>query len=140
VSDRHNLRQMLIRHEGVRLKPYRCTAGKLTIGVGRNLDDVGITQFEAMGMLTHDMERVTKEAVDTFPWFQSLSVVRQDVVLNMLFNLGLARFREFKRMISAISRGAFAEAAKEMLESKWATQVGERATELARMMERDIYV
>jgi lysozyme len=140
VTDRLRLREMLVRHEGVRLKPYRCSAGKITIGVGRNLEDVGITHFEAMALLSGDMERVVKEAVNSFPWFQSLSVVRQDVVLNMIFNLGIHRFQGFHKMISAIVRGNFEEAAQEMLASKWSDQVGIRALELARMMRTNIYV
>lgn len=128
------LREMLIRHEGLRLKPYKCTAGKLTIGVGRNLDDVGITEMEAMQMLNADISRVERECVDHLPWFKSISVRRQDVILSMVFNLGMTRFKEFKRFIAAVERGKFDVAADEMLASKWAGQVGPRATELAQMM------
>lgn len=134
------LRELLLRHEGYRLKPYRCSEGKLTIGVGRNLDDVGISELEANLMLTNDIERVKREAVAAFPWFKSLSLVRQDVVLDMLFNLGMTRFQGFKHMIAAIRDGNFGRAAYEMVSSRWAKQVGVRATELAKMMELDRYL
>lgn len=133
-----NLRLMLMRHEGVRLTPYRCPAGKLTIGCGRNLQDVGITQLEAMTLLSNDIERVTKEA-HTFGWFKSLNRARQDVVISMIFNLGLPRFKEFKKTIEAINMGNFSKAADEMLDSSWAKQVGERAIDLADMMKRGSY-
>lgn len=134
-----NLRQLLIRHEALRLKAYKCKAGKVTIGVGRNLDDVGITEQEAMILLTGDILRVTREAA-TFPWFKSLSTVRQDVVLNMIFNLGLDGFRGFPRTIAALSNQNYQLAATEMLNSRWAAQVGRRAVELAQMMRTGNYV
>lgn len=130
----NRLRKMLLKHEGLRLKPYKCTAGKTTIGVGRNLEDVGITEAEAMILLAHDIARVHREAVESFAWFKSISTLRQDVVLDMLINLGLPRFKGFKKMIAAISAGNFDKAADEMLSSKWAEQVGPRAKDLAHMM------
>lgn len=130
---------MLIRHEGLRLKPYTDTVGKTTIGVGRNLTDIGITQLEAMQLLTNDIDRVQKEAV-SLPWFKSLSVVRQDVVLDMIFNLGLSKLLGFKDMCAALANGNFERASKEMLSSAWAAQVGPRAQELAQMMRLDRYL
>jgi lysozyme len=134
------LREMLIKHEGLRLKPYKCTAGKTTIGVGRNLDDVGISKFEAMQMLAADIGRIQKEAVENFNWFKSISVVRQDVVLSMLFNMGLSRFSGFKNMIAAIVAQNYSKAADEMMNSAWSAQVGIRATELAQMMREGRYL
>jgi len=134
------LRELLIHHEGIRLKPYVCSAGKITIGVGRNLQDVGITEFEAMQLLTNDIERVQREAVSAFPWFKSLCIVRQDVVLDMLFNLGIHRFKGFKKMISCLVVQNYVEAAHQMLDSNWAKQVGNRAQDLASMMRSGTYV
>ena len=71
-----------------------------------------------------------------FPWFVRLNTVRRDVVLNMVFNLGLPRFRRFKKNIAAIKDKRWDDAAKEMLNSKWARQVKGRAKELARMMRK----
>ena len=133
-----NLRRLLIKHEGLRLKPYRCTAGKLTIGVGRNLEDVGISEQEALVLLNGDIERTVKETSE-FSWYASLSCVRQDVVLSMVFNLGLSRFKGFVKLIECLQNGNFEGAAKAMLDSQWANQVGLRAQELAEMMRLDRY-
>lgn len=134
-----NLREMLERHEGFRPKPYRCTEGKLTIGIGRNLEDVGITKDEARVLLSNDIERCIFEA-SKFPWFNSLSSVRQDVVLSMLFNMGLAGFLEFRKMIDAINRSDYETAANEMIDSDWRHQVGMRAVELSQMMRSGRYL
>ena len=135
----NKLRNMLIRHEGLRRKPYRDSVGKLTIGVGRNLDDVGITREEALILLDHDIAKVRREVKQAFPWFTRLNTIRQTVVLNMVFNLGLPRFRKFKRAISAMRDKRWEDAANEMLDSKWARQVKGRARELARMMRAGTY-
>ncbi|MFQ5540210.1 MAG: glycoside hydrolase family protein [Candidatus Binatia bacterium] len=133
------LHDMLIRHEGLRLKPYLDTKKKLTIGVGRNLDDVGITRDEAWALLNNDIARVRREVKRAFPWFSKLNPVRKDVVLNMVFNLGLQRFRVFRKAIAAIKAKDWDEAARQMLDSRWARQVGRRARELAAMMRRGKY-
>ena len=134
------LHDILIRHEGLRLKAYRDTVKKLTIGVGRNLDDVGITREEALFLLDNDIVRVRREVLKSFPWFSHLNAVRQNVVLNMVFNMGLPRFRQFKKTIAAIKAKKWDEAADEMLDSRWARQVGRRARELATMMRTGKYV
>ena len=121
----------LKRDEGVKLKPYKCTAGKLTIGVGRNLDDVGITEAEAEMLLKHDFDRVFNELTDSLGWFASAPFKVQLGLVNMCFNLGLPRFRGFKKMLAALERGDYAEAADEALESHWARQVGDRAIRIA---------
>lgn len=136
---RRRFRRLLIRHEGLRLKPYRDSVGKLTIGVGRNLDDRGITQLEAMLLLSNDMDLVHKECFEAFAWFKSIGVVRQDVVLSMVFNLGISRFMGFTQMLKAVSCQDYDRAADEMLASKWAGQVGDRAIELATMMRTGYY-
>ena len=128
------LRKLLIKHEGLRLKPYLCPAKKLTIGVGRNLDDVGISEAEAMFLLQNDIERALDECHARFPWFYSLDEVRQDVILSMVFNLGITRFLGFRKLITAMAVGDYALAGAEMLSSRWAVQVGPRAKELADMM------
>jgi lysozyme len=129
-----SLRDALVRDEGLRLKPYRCTAGKLTIGVGRNLDDVGINRDEAMVLLDNDIARVKADAAHAFAWFARLDPVRQDVVLNMIFNLGINRFSQFHQTIQCIEAFDYEGAADRMLQSLWAKQVGQRAIRLARQM------
>lgn len=126
---------MLKKHEGLRLKPYRCTAGKLTIGYGRNLEDVGISEKEALQMLKHDVNSYRKLLTARYQWFESLSTDRKAVCINMAFNLGMRGFHGFKNMRMYINKGLYSEAAKEMLDSKWAKQVGFRAVELAQIME-----
>jgi lysozyme len=133
------LKQTLIRHEGIRLKPYRCTAGKLTIGVGRNLDDVGISNDEALFLLDRDIEKCGVQLSTNLPWFKSLDEVRQDVLINMCFNIGIKGLLGFARTLNAIKDGRYGDAAKFMLESKWAEQVGGRAVELSHLMETGTY-
>lgn len=127
------LRKMLVRHEALRLRPYRDSVGKLTIGVGRNLDDVGISEPEAMLLLSNDIGAAKTEAQKLL-WFGRLDSVRQDVIIDMIFNLGLPKFLLFKDTIQAIEMANWPEAAAHMLNSKWAAQVGKRADELAQMM------
>ena len=130
---------MLKRHEGLRLKPYHCSAGKLSIGSGRNLDDMGISEVEAMVLLRHDIERCYDE-LNVFSWFADLDQVRQEALVDMLFNLGLPTFLEFKKTLKFVAEGKYSQAAAEMLNSKWANQVGSRAEELAYMVETGTYL
>lgn len=128
------LTDMLVDHEGMKRKPYRCTAGKLTIGVGRNLDDRGISPDEAMYMLANDIKDSRRELSAAFPWFDKLDEVRQAVLIDMCVNLGLSRLQGFRNTLSLIGVGKYEAAAQEMLNSKWAEQVGRRAQRLSRMM------
>ena len=128
------LTEMLVDHEGMRRKPYRCTAGKLTIGVGRNLDDRGISPDEAMYMLANDIKDARRELSAAFPWFDKLEDVRQAVLIDMHVNLGLSRLQGFRNTLALIGVGKYEAAAQEMLNSKWAEQVGRRAQRLSRMM------
>ena len=125
--------QLIKKHEGLRLKPYQCTAGKLTIGYGRNLDDNGISEDEAEGLLQHDIKR-TQEEAQTLPFFAELNEVRQAVIVDMIFNLGFARFKKFERMLIALERRNYQMASIEMLDSRWAVQVGQRADLLSQLM------
>lgn len=131
---------LLKKHEGVRLKPYRDTEGKLTIGVGRNLDDVGITALEADELLLNDVDRCMKEIAVNFPWMADLDDVRIAVVISMIFNMGLSTFMGFRKTIQAIQSRDFETASKEMIDSKWYTQVGRRAHELSEMMRTGLYL
>lgn len=119
--------------EGKRLKPYKCTAGKLTIGYGRNLDDVGITDEEAELLLQHDLERSEKEA-ETLPFYNELNQCRKEVLIEMVFNMGLAKVKQFQKMFIAIGKKDFSKAADEMLDSRWAVQTKDRAKRLAYFM------
>ncbi|MGL4225940.1 MAG: glycoside hydrolase family protein [Vibrio sp.] len=125
--------KLIKKHEGLRLTPYRCSNQKLTIGYGRNLQDNGITIEEAENMLQHDLSNTIREA-ESLPFFSSLNEPRQAVIVDMIFNLGLPRFTMFKKMISAIEGKHWHLAADEMLNSRWARQVGNRSKTLSEMM------
>lgn len=124
----------LKRHEGIQLKPYRDTAGKLTIGVGRNLNDVGISKHEADMLLENDILTAYGDASSVVPNMAGFNEVRQNVIINMAFNLGKPRFMEFVKMIAALRIENFGVAADEMKDSRWYRQVGMRAKELVWQM------
>lgn len=126
--------QMLIRHEGLKLKPYQCTAGKLTIGVGRNIEDMGITEDEAIYMLRNDVTRYAAELAQAKPVVKTLDDVRYYVLLNMAFNLGISRLLKFEKMWQAIEDQRFVDASLEMQDSRWCDQVKGRCSELAELM------
>lgn len=126
----NKLERELIRDEGLCLKPYFDTVGKLTIGVGRNLDDNGISEAEALMMLRNDIANSQQE-LECFSWFRQLDSHRKDAILNMHFNLGLPRLLSFKKMIAALEQGKWDKAADEALNSRWAEQVGERAVRIS---------
>jgi lysozyme len=125
---------LLKAHEGLRLKPYTCTAGKLTIGYGRNLDDMGINKAEAEHLLAQDINRAIHDARSLIKGFDSLSLTRKAVLVDMMFNLGMNRLSQFKNMLYAIEEHNYSKASFEMLNSLWAVQVGARASVLAEMM------
>jgi lysozyme len=136
LVDRDKLRAQLVRHEGMKLRPYRDTVGKLTIGVGRNLDDVGISKDEAHYLLSGDIDHAVRGLLGRYPsWFPDLDPVRQAVLVNMAFNLGLAGLGSFTRMLDAVSHRQYGLAADHMVASKWAHQVGHRSGELAAQMK-----
>lgn len=128
--NREQLIEELKRDEGVVLTLYQCSAGKNTIGVGRNLDDRGITDDESDYLLGNDIDICIEELTNTFPWFEDLSDTRQRVMVNMCFNLGLSRLMGFKKFLAAMEAGEWETAGVEMLDSKWAVQVGPRSTRL----------
>lgn len=132
--NRKQLFEQLERHEGLKLKPYTDTVGKLTIGVGRNLDDVGISYGEAMLMLSNDVETAELLLKRRFPIVKGLDETRYHVLVNMCFNLGINRLANFRKMWIAIEAQDWPKAALEMLDSKWAKQVGNRAIELSNQM------
>lgn len=173
-----SLIEELKRHEGLRLKPYKCSANSWTIGFGRNLESVGISGEEALMMLKNDIQRspalrfkpsifrsskmymdygrsiqlvgisegeakvmlfndvarVKQELKATLPVYLRLNEKRQEVLINMCFNLGINRLLKFKRMIAALEKLNHPEAAREMMHSRWAVQVKGRAMELTEKM------
>ena len=127
----------LKRHEGVSKYAYEDHLGFVTVGVGRCLDPdrgLGLSDDEIEYLLRNDIERCYSE-LSIFSWFHDLDQVRQEAIINMLFNLGLPTFLEFKKTLKFLAEGKYSQAAAEMLDSKWAIQVGDRASELAYMVE-----
>lgn len=121
--------------EGVRFKVYRDSLGIETIGVGRNIRDKGLSALEVDLLLENDLKDAEVDARALFPTFDKLTDIRKSVLLNLAFNLGRERLSKFKKLRAAVQDEDWAEAARQMLLSTWATQVGARATRLAKQME-----
>jgi len=130
-----SLVEQLVRDEGLRLKPYRDSVGKLTIGVGRNLDDVGVTQAEALALLANDIQNARNHLEQYLPWAGGLDEVREAALVNMCFNMGIGGLMNFRKFLAALQAGDYKTAAAEMLDSLWAQQVGPRAQRLALQIE-----
>lgn len=143
-------RQRLILHEGLVLTPYKCTAGYLTIGVGRNLetnpltsDELkacgdwkhGITRSAAMFLLKNDMIKTENECAKKIPFWNHLDDERQYALFDMAFNLGIDGLLKFKKMLYEMSIGNYRGAAKECLNSKYAQQTGKRAKRISKLIE-----
>ena len=131
---KQRIRERTKRFEGLSLMPYKCPVGEDTIGYGHLIKN-GITQAGAEVLLDEDLKAAERAARGNFPWFSKLNGPRQAVIIDMVFNIGITRLYGFKKMRAGIEQGDFETAAKEMLASKWAAQVGRRAIENARMME-----
>ena len=127
--------EQLLRDEGIRLKPYKDTVGKLTIGIGRNLDDKGISEDEANYLLANDVKEVEDALTEALPWFSGLDEARQGVLLNMGFNLGVRGLLQFHNALHYMEAGDWTAASNELRASKWANQVGARAGRLAMQLQ-----
>jgi lysozyme len=142
--------EQLKRHEGFRSKVYKCTAGCNTIGYGYNLDanPLKLSNYEIHGfningideriaewLLMRMVEKCHTDLIESITWFETLNEVRQCVLINMAFNLGISGLLQFKNTLEMVRAGDYVLAANAMLKSKWATQVHSRATELAKQMK-----
>lgn len=134
------IEEQLERDEGYRQFAYKDSVGVLTVGIGRNLEHVGISKEEAIALLRNDVARAIVSLRRAFPWFDSLSQPHQGALVNMTFNMGIDGLSAFRLMLQAIERGDYDSAAKEMLDSKWAKQVGLRAERLAQQMRLNQWV
>ena len=126
------------KYEGLNLYPYTCPTGHLTIGYGHNLEN-GIPPQIAEQLLLADLSQAQLEVGEKIPWSNQLNEVRQYVLVDMCFNMGIKKLLTFKKMLAALAQGYYERAAYEMLQSRWAGQVGYRATELAEMMKTGEY-
>ena len=121
--------------EGLSYLPYKCPSGHLTIGYGHNLEH-GISIEAAELLLRQDIEIAAKQVKNAFIWWPKLTEARFYVLVDMTFNMGISRLCGFKKMLTAVEQGDYQTAAKEMLASKWAAQVGRRAAELSKIMKK----
>lgn len=141
-NNMEKLIDMLKRHEGVETHAYECSEGKVTVGVGRNIDQkggMGLSEDEIDYLLQNDVERVIKELASEYAWFNGLDDVRKDAIIDIAFNLGATRLRGFRRALTAMEAGDYTEASTEFLDSRWAKQVGGRALELTDMIASGEY-
>ena len=147
--------QRLVFHEGLKLYPYKCTQGFWTIGVGRNLQTnplskeeqekipnvmAGITKDQAFYLLRNDIERVIKECVNNFPFFENLDSERQYCLIDMCFQLGICKLLKFKKMLSALGVGNYEEAKIQCLDSNYAKQTPKRANRIAECMRTGHFI
>jgi lysozyme len=136
MNYRATLRAQLVIDEGVRAKPYRDSVGKVSIGRGRNLDDVGLRPDEIEYLFKNDFEQAIVDAKALFQSFDRLTPNRKSVLANMVFNLGRAKLAGFARLRAAVAAKDWAKAEEEMIDSLWALQVGKRADRLATLMKK----
>ena len=131
------LKEHLIEFEGISRSPYYDTADppRLTIGVGRNLTDNGLTTDEVMFLLDNDVQYVLEELQRHFPWYKDLPETAQLVLADMSFNMGLPTLLSFKKMLEALEAHEFKKASSEILSSKYAKQVGRRAIYNSHLLE-----
>lgn len=134
-----DLRALLIKHEGLRLMPYVDQIGKVSIGIGRNLADKGITLDECEAMFQGDVAEASGHLQRIFPECGSWPAARRAALVDMMFNLGVGGFSQFKDMIAAVQVGDWAMAACAMRDSLWAAQLPSRVSELAVMVESGSY-
>jgi lysozyme len=121
----------LVRFEGYSAKPYRCTAGKLSIGYGRNLDDVGIIEKEAEILLFFDVFQVSIQLDSRIPYWKDQPIPVRIALVEMAFQMGVGGLLTFKKMLSAVREKRYHDVITEMLDSRWARQTPLRATHLS---------
>jgi|TARA_R110002012_G_scaffold255110_1_gene434759 lysozyme len=134
--------EMLKVHEGVETHAYKCSASKITIGVGRNIDPeggIGLSEDEIDYLLQNDIDRITTELDFEYGWFSDLNEARQDAMIDISFNLGQTRLRKFQKALTAMAQSNWNTAADEFMDSKWSKQVGNRAKELTEIIRTGKY-
>jgi lysozyme len=134
-------------YEGYSDKPYQCTAKKWTVGFGYNYEDRGFTTAElteilkdgftkdiAEKLIAKDVQSCLREA-EKFPWFKGLNEARAAVVIDMIYQLGITGFKEFKKTLGWLEKGNYRGASQEMVSSKWYTQSGRRSRTNVKQMD-----
>jgi len=138
----HQLRELLKRHEGVKTYAYRDHLGHITVGVGRCLEEgvgLGLSDDEIDYLLNNDIDRCRDELTSEYTWFGGLDSVRQEALINLSFNIGQTRLRSFVKALGHTETGDYESAADEFYDSRWASQVGDRALEVCQMIRSGEY-
>jgi len=130
-------RRLIKAHEGLRLTPYRCTEGYLTIGYGRNLETTGISRGEAEAMLDSDIDEAHR-SLSFLDFWNDLNDARKAALIDMAFNLGITGLMTFKKMLAALERKDYDAASSEILDSRYAIQVGARAIRIATIIRSGV--
>jgi lysozyme len=125
---------MLVRHEGIRTYPYHCSQNRLTIGIGRNIQENGISEDEAYFLLKNDIERVKKELDKSLQMWRCFPKKAQLVCIDMCFQMGITKFLGFRKTIALMQMDMFLEASEELLNSRYATQTPQRAAYNSRQL------
>ena len=128
----NDLIEMIKKHEGKKLIPYKCSKGHLTIGYGHNLNK-GISENIALYMLYGDIKNAQNDVKILMPYLED-NTVRYYAFVDMMFNLGLTKIKKFNKMLVAAKNGDWKETANQMLDSDWHKQVGNRAKRLSEIM------
>lgn len=134
--NRDRLKKQLEIDEDRRKRIYTDTVGKISGGIGRNLTDRGFSDDEIDLMYANDIKIAEKDARSLVPGFDHLNDVRQEVIMNMSFNLGYSRLAAFKKFLAAVNSSDFDEAADEMKNSKWYGQIKDRGVRLVNAMRK----
>jgi lysozyme len=157
MIDDATILQRLMLNEGMRNKAYYDTKGKLTIGIGRNLDDNPLTQEEicyighnargkaitneqACYLCRNNIASVKADLDKYLPWWRDLNIDRQFVMIDLMYNLGLKTFMTFRKTLSSIAQGYYITAGDQLMQSKYAKQVGIRARRNAYALKTGIWV
>lgn len=137
MSYQEELLKQLKKHEGLVLKPYKCTANKLTIGYGHNLEDNGLSKTACEFILFEDIDEAKKNlyAVFTKKFFENLSNNQKIALIDMMFNLGISRFLTFKKFIQAVKNKDFIKASAEIINSKAYQQNKKRYQKLSEQIK-----
>jgi lysozyme len=128
------IKETLIKHEGLRLDMYKDSLGIYTIGVGHNIEERGITARVAAVMLEEDIDVAVVDLKRNVSFFDDLPEAAQEALVNLCFNMGIPRLMQFKKTLSFLREGKYEKAANELLDSRYASQVGYRALEVAEMI------
>ena len=147
--------QRLVVNEGLKLKPYYCPAGYLTIGIGRNLDGnplseeekafighpvkEGITNDQAFYLCRNDLKKVRADLDRELPWWRDLNADRQFVMIDLCFNMGIRKLLQFQKTLNSIATGYYVKAGEQLMQSLYAKQVGKRAERNAKCLQTGVY-